>query len=56
MSKKEKIVHIQSDIRSLDRPAWTQNDGFGAFKHKQTLINGRTVVIENYYVHSRGVE
>jgi hypothetical protein len=43
-----------NESESLKRPAWTQNDLY-AFKHKRIVDRqGRSKILYNYYVLSKG--
>ena len=53
MTMKDEKIRIHSDERSLDRPAWTQDD-LHAYRHKHTLVNGKRIIIKDYFVQSEG--
>lgn len=40
--------------RSLDRPAWT-SDNLHAYRNKYTIVNGKHVVLVDYYVKTGGL-
>jgi len=37
---------------SLDRSAWTQYD-LEAYKHKHCIINGRFIILKDYFIKPR---
>jgi hypothetical protein len=53
-SAKEKVF---SDSRSLNRPAWTQND-LHAYRHKHVMPKNSSdpAILRDYYVKSNGEE
>lgn len=40
---------------SVERPGWTQKN-LHAYRDRITKINGRTVIIKDYYVKSKGLK
>jgi len=39
---------------SLERPSWTQNN-LHAYRDRITKVQGRTVIMKDYYVKTKGL-